>query len=68
MKLNVGSIDRIIRVILGIVLGILYFMNVVTGTLGIILLIAGAILLLTGIVGYCGAYAIVGANTCKKKE
>lgn len=69
MKTNMGSADRIIRIIIAIVIGILYFTNVITGTLGIILLIVAAVFLLTGLVSTCPAYLPLGLSTiCKKKD
>lgn len=69
MKTNMGSADRIIRIIIAIVIGILYFTNVITGTLATILLIVGAIFLLTGLISSCPAYMPFGLSTiCKKKD
>lgn len=68
MTKNVGTIDRVIRVVLAIVLGYLYFSGTVTGALGIILLIIGVILLFTGLVGFCALYKPLGISTCKTKE
>ena len=65
MKKNMGSADRMIRVIVAIVIAILYFTNVITGTLGIVLLAVGAIFLLTSIVSFCPLYAPFGLKTCK---
>mgnify|MGYP006267644387 CR=1 FL=1 len=62
---NVGSVDRIIRLVLAGVLGYLYFAGVVSGTLGIVLLVLGAIALITGLVGTCGLYRLIGVSTCK---
>ncbi len=68
MKKNVGSTDKAVRIILAIILAILYFTNVVTGTLGIVFLVLAAVLLLTSFIGFCGLYAPFGINTCSKKE
>jgi hypothetical protein len=68
MKKNMGGADRIIRIILAAVLAILYFTETVTGTLGIVLLVVGGILLLTSFVSFCPLYTLVGASTCKVKE
>jgi len=68
MKKNVGSIDKIIRVVLAIVLAALYFTGVVEGTAGIILLIVAAVLLLTSAFSLCPLYMILGLNTCKVKS
>ncbi len=56
MKPNMGTIDRIIRVILAIVFAVLYFSGTVTGVWGIILLILGIVFLLTSLVSFCPLY------------
>ncbi len=63
MSANEGTVDRVIRVILGIVLLYLWLGNVVTGTLGIILGIIGIILLVTGVIGFCALYKVLGIST-----
>lgn len=63
MKLNVAGWDRVVRVILGIVLLYLGFAHVVGGGLGVVADILGAVLLLTGIVGFCPLYALLGLST-----
>lgn len=68
MKKNVGTLDRIIRVIIAIVFGYLYFGHIVTGVWGIVLLILGLIFLFTAIVGHCALYVPFGINTCQKKD
>ncbi len=67
MKANMGSADKIVRIIVAIVIGILYFTNVITGTLGIILLILGVVFLLTSFVSFCPLYLPLGLSTKKKK-
>ena len=67
MKANMGSADRIIRILIAVVIAALYFTNVITGTLGIILLIVGAIFLLTSFVSFCPLYAPFKISTLKKK-
>ncbi|HCQ29218.1 MAG TPA: DUF2892 domain-containing protein [Flavobacteriales bacterium] len=67
MKHNVGTADKIVRIILAIVFAGLYFGNVVTGTFGIVLLVLGIVFLLTAIVGFCPLYTLFGINTCPKK-
>jgi len=68
MKKNMGSIDRIFRVIVAAVIAVLYFTHVITGTLGIILLALGGIFVLTSLVGFCPLYLPFGINTCKTKS
>lgn len=65
MKTNESGLDRIIRVIVGIVFLALYFTGTVTGTLGIVLIVLGAVLLLTGVVGFCPLYKLLKINTNK---
>ncbi len=67
MKMNMGGADRIIRALIAVAIAVLYFTNVITGTLGIVLLIVGAVFLLTSIVGFCPLYAPFGIRTCPKK-
>ena len=56
MKKNMGNLDRIIRAIVTVVIGILYFSGVVSGTLGIVLLVIAGILLATSVVAFCPLY------------
>jgi len=65
MKTNESSLDRIIRVILGIALLALYFTGTVTGGLGILFIVLGAVALLTGVVGFCPLYMLLKVNTNK---
>ena len=68
MKKNMGSTDKIIRVLLAAIFAFLYFGNVVTGTVGIVLLVLAAVFLLTSMVSFCPLYTLVGANTCPVKK
>ncbi|MBI3221708.1 MAG: DUF2892 domain-containing protein [Nitrosomonadales bacterium] len=63
MKCNAGTIDRAVRVIAGLALIAL----AATGTVGVWGWI-GVVPLLTGIVGFCPAYAMFGMNTCAMKK
>jgi hypothetical protein len=65
MKPNVGNIDRIIRAMLAIILAVLYFSGMVTGTLGIILLVLAGVLLLTSLISFCPLYAPYKFSTRK---
>jgi hypothetical protein len=66
MKKNMGWADRIIRIIIAAVVVILFFTNVISGTLAIILLILAGIFALTSIIGFCPLYLLIGLKTCKK--
>ncbi|MEY2925482.1 MAG: hypothetical protein RLZZ337_2032 [Bacteroidota bacterium] len=65
MKKNMGSTDRIVRIILAIIFGILYFTGTVSGTLGIVLLILGGVFLATSVINFCPLYTLFGISTCK---
>jgi hypothetical protein len=67
MKKNIGSTDKIIRILIAVLVGILYYTGTITGTLGIVLITVAIIFLLTGLINFCPLYAPFGLNTCKKK-
>ena len=66
MKKNMGSIDRIIRIALAVLVAVLYFTNVIGGTLAIILGILAFIFLVTSLFGVCPLYMPFGLSTRKK--
>lgn len=68
MQQNMGTTDKVIRIVIAVLLAVLYFTNVITGTPGIVLLVVAAILLITTITGFCGVYKVLGINTCPRKE
>jgi hypothetical protein len=65
MKTNESTVDRIIRVVLGIVLLALYLTGVVSGALGIVFIVLGVIALVTGVIGFCPLYVLLKINTKK---
>jgi len=68
MKKNMGNTDKIIRLIIAVGIAILYFTGVITGTIGIVLLILAGVFVLTSLVGFCPLYTLFGMNTCARKE
>lgn len=68
MKKNMGTVDRIIRVVLALLFAVLYFTETVTGTPGLILLILSGVFLLTSLVSFCPLYTLVGLSTCPAPE
>ncbi len=68
MKKNMGSTDKVVRLILAAVFAALYFTGNVTGVLGYGLLALGAIFVLTSLVSFCPIYALVGMSTCPVPE
>lgn len=68
MKKNMGKTDKLIRVTLGLIFIALYFAGTVTGTLGIVLVILGAVFILTSATSFCPLYTLVGIDTCAVKK
>lgn len=68
MKKNMGTIDKVIRILVAVVFVALYFMQVVTGTLGIILLVLAAVFVLTSLISFCPLYWPFGISTGSKKK
>lgn len=61
MSTNIGGIERVIRIIVGLALIAIVFVGPQTnwGWFGVIPLV-------TGLIGWCPPYALLGINTCKK--
>jgi hypothetical protein len=68
MKKNLGSADKVIRILLAALFAVLYFTGTVTGTIGLVLIILGAVFVMTSLLSFCPLYAIVGLNTCQTKK
>ncbi len=61
MKNNIGSIDKLLRILIGLgLLSLLFLLEGASRWLGLI----GLVPLLTGILGYCPLYALLGLSTC----
>lgn len=65
MKKNMGNVDRVLRALIAITMGVLFYLGIISGTLGIVLIVAGVIFFLTSVISFCPIYAIFGASTCK---
>lgn len=68
MKKNMGNIDRVVRILLAVVFAALYFTGTVSGTLGLVLVAAAGIFVLTSVISFCPLYPIFGINTCSGKK
>jgi hypothetical protein len=66
-KTNEGTVDRALRVIVGVALLVWFFMDQGTGALHYAKLI-GIVPILTGLVGWCPLYSILGISTCPMKQ
>ena len=68
MKKNVGTIDKIVRISIAVIIAVLYFTNIISGTLAIILLALAGVFIATAFMGFCGLYTIFGFNSCPIKK
>ncbi len=68
MKANINKTDKLIRLVIAIALVVLYMTDLVTGTAGIVLLIAAAVLVATALINFCPIYRILGISTKKKTQ
>ena len=68
MKKNVGTIDRTIRALVGIAAILAYVLGMVQGTMGIVALVVGIVMLGTAALSWCPPYALLGINTCGTKS
>lgn len=68
MKANMGTADKIIRVLIALVVGVLIYTDVLTGTLAIVLGVLAIVFVLTSLVSFCPLYTLFGLKTCKTKE
>jgi len=68
MKKNMGSVDRMIRLIIALVIVILFLSDKISGTLGVVLLVFAGIFVLTSLFSFCPLYTLFGMSTCPKKK
>lgn len=66
--MNVGPVDKTIRILTAIVIAVLYFTNVISGTLAIVLGILAVMFVFTSFIGFCPLYLPFGIHTSKKKN
>lgn len=67
MRKNMGTTDRLLRIVLAIVVAILYFTNTISGTLALVLGILAIVFALTSLISFCPLYVPFGINMCSNK-
>ncbi len=67
MTANMGSTDKFIRLGLAALVAVLYFLNLITGTVAIVLGALAIVFALTSLISFCPLYLPFGINTCNKK-
>ena len=68
MKPNMSTTDKFIRVLIGVLIAVLYYLEVISGLTAIIVLAIGIIFLVTSLISFCPLYKVLGINTNKKAE
>lgn len=66
MKKNMGTIDKVVRILVAAVIAGLYFANQISGTLAIALLVLAGVFIFTSLIGTCPLYLPFGLSTIKK--
>lgn len=68
MKKNMGGTDKIVRIIIALIIVALFFTKIISGVLGIVLIIVAGVFVLTSLISFCPLYNLVGLNACTKDE
>ncbi|WP_236975089.1 YgaP family membrane protein [Membranihabitans maritimus] len=68
MKKNMGSTDKIVRILIAALIIILYFTGTIGGTVAAVLLVLAGIFILTSFISFCPLYAPFGISTCRKQK
>lgn len=68
MKKNIGNTDKLIRLVIALVIAVLYFADVISGTLAVVLGVVALVMVATALLNFCGLYAIMGFSTCKSNS
>lgn len=68
MKKNMSNLDKGIRVLAAVAIALLYYFDIIQGTLAYILMAVAIIFLITSLVNFCPLYKVIGISTCKLKE
>jgi len=68
MKTNMGTTDKVIRILVAIIITILYFTDQISGIIAISALALAAIFVLTSLISFCPLYLPFGISTRKKEK
>lgn len=63
-----GTLDKAVRIVVAVIVGGLFYAEVINGTLGIVLLVLAGVFVLTSLVSFCPLYTLFGINTCSNKQ
>ncbi|HNP32929.1 MAG TPA: DUF2892 domain-containing protein [Flavobacterium sp.] len=65
MKKNMGITDRLLRIVAAVIVAILYYNNLISGTVAIVLGVLAVVFVLTSFISFCPLYTPFGINTRK---
>ncbi len=68
MNTNVGTTDKFIRIGIAVLIAILYYTSMISGTLAIVLGVVAVVMALTALISFCPLYALLGINSCPAKK
>ena len=68
MKTNIGTIDKTVRILIAVVIAGLYFSNVISGTLAILLGVLAVVFIITSFLSFCPLYLPFNISTSKRKR
>lgn len=67
MKPNMGTVDKVVRILVALVIAVLYFTNQISGVTAIVLLVVAAAFIITSFMSFCPMYVPFGISTRKKE-
>jgi uncharacterized membrane protein len=68
MKKNMGTADRVIRILVAVIIALLFYSNIITGLFAIVALILAAVFVATSFISFCPLYGLFGISTTPKKK
>ena len=68
MKKNMGAVDKAVRILIAVVIGVLYFTNIISGTMALVLGVFAIVFVATSFISFCPLYLLFNINTCKTKK
>ena len=63
-----GALDKSLRILIAIIIALLYYLDVIEGTLAYVLMAIAIIFLITSFINFCPLYKILGINTNRRKS
>ncbi len=68
MKQNIGTTDKVVRILVAIAIAVLYFTHQISGTVAVVLLVLAGVFILTSLISFCPLYLPFGISTRKKEK